>query len=228
MNFQVVKRIAILAVAGAVLAHSGKAAHATDPRPEARLRVAAIGEAITSQRPAQRDAAGTRELWQLVQETTTDQGGPVQVAADAATILTAFHASAPENTEEELAREHGLEIVRRVTLSSLDLRIVTYKLRDSSISAEILERLRADPRVSSAQANVAYRAIEPDEAKVSGSELAPNTIKQRTAGKRMPTRSASADIAGKPARPKAASERLSIRNGGPVTATAADVLAGGL
>jgi hypothetical protein len=224
MNFQVVKRIAILAVAGAVLAHSGKAAHATDPRPEARLRVAAIGEAITSQRPAQRDAAGTRELWQLVQETTTDQGGPIQVAADAAIILTAFHASAPENTEEELAREHGLEIVRRVTLSSLDLRVVTYKLRDSSISAEILERLRADPRVSS----VAYRAIEPDEAKVSGSELAPNTIKQRTAGKRMPTRAASADIAGKPARPKAASERLSMRNSGPVTATAADVLAGGL
>lgn len=227
MNFQVVKRIAILAVAAAALAHSGETAHATDPRPEARLRVAAIGEAITSQRPAQRDAAGTREFWQLVQETTTDQGGPVQVAADAATILTAFHASAPESTEEELARQHGLEIVRRVTLSSLDLRVVTYKLRDSSISAEILERLRADPRVSSAQANVAYRAIEPDEAKVSGSELAPNTIKQRTAGKRMPTRSASADSAGKPARPKAASERLSMRSG-PVTATAADVLAGGL
>ena len=227
MNFQVVKRIAILAVAAAALAHSGETAHATDPRPEARLRVAAIGEAITSQRPAQRDAAGTREFWQLVQETTTDQGGPVQVAADAATILTAFHASAPESTEEELARQHGLEIVRRVTLSSLDLRVVTYKLRDSSISAEILERLRADPRVSSAQANVAYRAIEPDEAKVSGSELAPNTIKQRTAGKRMTTRSASADIAGKPARPKAASERLSMRSG-PVTATAADVLAGGL
>ena len=224
MKFQVVKCSAILAVAAAVLAHPGKTAHATDPRPETRLRVAAIGEAVTPQR----DAAGARELWQLVQETTTDQGAPVQVAADAATILAAFHASAPESTEEELARQHGLEIVRRLTLSSLDLRVVTYKLRDGSISAEILERLRADPRVNSVQANIAYRAIEPDEAKVSESEPIRDTIKQPTVGKPMPTRSASADIAGKPARPRTASERLSMRSSNPVTATAADVLAGGL
>ena len=63
---------------------------------------------------------------------------------------------------------------------------------------------------------------------VSGSEPIRDTIKQPTVGKPMPTRSASADIAGKPARPRTASERLSMRSSNPVTATAADVLAGGL
>ncbi len=228
MKLQVIKCIASLTLAGAVQALPAKTAHATDQRPEARLRVAAIGDVATPPRPAHRDAADTRDLWRLVQNTTTDQGGPVPAAADTATILAAFQASAPESTEEELARQHGLDIVRRLTLSSLNLRVVTYKLRDSKASAEVVERLRADPRVSSAQANVAYRAFETDEAKVSRSEPPRGTVRQPAAGKRTPTGSASADAADKSPGPKAASGHISMRGSGPVTATAADVLAGGL
>ncbi|NJO22026.1 MAG: hypothetical protein HC868_02585 [Sphingomonadales bacterium] len=229
MKRQVVKHVANLAFAGTVLALLSGTAHATDPQSEGRLRVAAIGngDASMAQPPTKRDAASMRDLWQLVQNTTTDQGGPVEVAADAATILAALHASAPESAEEELAKQHGLEIVRRVTLSNLDMRIVTYKVRDSSASAEIVQRLRADPRVSSAQVNIAYSAVEPDETKVSRSEPPRDAVKQpASASKRTPTRSASADVVGQSPRPKAASERASMRN--PVRVTAADVLAGGL
>lgn len=229
MKRQVVKHVASLAFAGAVLTLLSGTAHATDLQSGGRLRVAAIGngDVPMALQPTQRNAGSTRDLWQLVQNTTTDQGGPVEIAADAATILAALHASAPESTEEELAKQHGLDIVRRVTLSSLDLRVITYKVRDSSASAEIVQRLRADPRVSSAQANVVYRAVEPDETKVSRSEPPRDAVKQpAAAGKRTPTRSASADGVRQSPGPKAASERVSMHS--PVRVTAADVLAGGL
>ncbi len=228
MKHQVPKHVVSLVAAGAILAVLGQTVDAADPQSGARVRVAAIGDAAAPRQAARGDAAGARDLWQLVQNTTAqDQGGAVQAAEHTATILAAFHASAPESTEEELARQHGLEIVRRLTLSSLDLRVVTYKLRDGSVS-EIVERLRADPRVSSAQTNVAYRGIEPDEAKVSKSEPPRDTVKQpAAAARRASTRSASANVAGQPPKSKATSAHVSMR-GGLVTATAADVLAGGL
>ncbi len=231
MKRLVVKHVASLTLAGAILGLDGGAVRATDPRSEVRLRVAAIGNGDVSvaQQTTPRNAESTRErdLWQLVQNTTTDQGVPVEVAAGAATILAALHASAPESTEEELAKQHGLEIVRRATLSTLDLRVVTYKVRGHSDSAEIVQRLRADSRVSTAQANVAYRAVEPEETKVSRSEPPRDAVKQPTsAGKRTPTRSVNANVVGQPPRPKATPERVSTRS--PVRVTAADVLAGGL
>jgi hypothetical protein len=227
MKLQVVKGVGSLAAAGTILAVLGQTVQAADPQSGTRVRVAAIGDAAAPRQAAQRDAASARDLWQLVQNTTAeDQGSPV-TTEHRATILAAFHASAPESTEEELAKQHGLEIVRRLTLSSLDLRVVTYKLRDGSVS-EIVERLRTDPRVSSAQANVAYRSIDPDEAKVSRSEPPRDAVKQPAqAPKRAPTRSASANVERQPPVPKATSEHVPMR-GGLVTATAADVLAGGL
>jgi hypothetical protein len=231
MHRQIVKRASRVAIAGAAVALLAGAAHATDPQSEGRIRVAAAGDGGMPpyQRPAQGDVG--RDIWQLVQNTATDQDSSAQVPVDAATILAAFHASAPESTEEELAKQHGLEIVRRMTLPSLNLRVVTYRARDGSNPAEVVQRLRADQRVSSAQMNVAYRAVEPDDTKVSRSEPPLNATKEAKqpapVGKRAATRSASANAAGQLPRSTAATERVSMHSG-LVRATAADVLAGGL
>ncbi|MFM9848645.1 MAG: hypothetical protein ACKVP3_15955 [Hyphomicrobiaceae bacterium] len=198
--------------------------------------MAAVGavDASLPQQPTQRDAGTTPDIWQLVQNTAPGQGETAsQGVADPATILAAFASSTPESVEEELAKQHGLEILKRVTLSSLDLRVVTYRAREGSAAvAAIVPRLRADPRVSSAQANVTYRAIEPVETEVSVAEH-PRNIGQRDAkqpvpmGKRAPARSASVDVMGQPPKSKTASERT-LMHSGRAKVTAADVLAGGL
>jgi hypothetical protein len=220
------KRVSRLALIGAALTLLASSAHATDPQSAANVRVAAVGtgDASPAQRPTRHDPESTRDIWQLVQNTATQQGGTTQSAVDPATILAAFAASTPESVEEELATQHDLEIVKRMTLSSLDLRIVTYRAREGDAVA-IVQRLRADPRVSSAQANVAYRAIEPVETdfKVSEHPRKPSV----PVTKRAPARSAGAVVVGQPPKFKTASERTSMHNGR-VKVTAADVLAGGL
>ena len=229
MNRQIIKHLSSLALAGTALVLLAGAVHAADPSPT-RVRVAAVGDDGVSpeQRPSQRDAG--RSIWQLVQNAVTEQDGSPQTPAETASILAAFHASAPESTEEEVATQHGLDIVRRMTLPSLELRVVTYRARAGSNPAEIVQRLRADQRVSSAQINVAYRAVEPDDTKVSRSEPPLNTLKEARqsapGGKRAGTRPVSADIAEQSV-PRSKSARISM-HGGPVRATAADVLAGGL
>lgn len=219
------------ALIGAALALLASSAHAADPQSVTNVRVAAVGtgDASSSQRPTRQS---THDIWQLVQNTAGGQSEAAQSAADAATILAAFAASAPESVEEDLAKQHGLEIIKRVTLSSLDLRIVTYRAREGDAAAAVVQRLRVDPRVSSAQVNVAYRAIDPVETEVSVSghprNLAQRDAKQpMPAAKRVPARSAAIEAAGQQPKPKAASERLSM-HGGSVKVTAADVLAGGL
>lgn len=228
MNLQIVKRASKRAVAvAATVALFAAASHAAGPQSNDRIRVAAVGDGNLSstKQPAQRD------IWQLVQNTATDQDNPTPPPTDPATILAAFQASTPESTEEELAKQHGLEIVRRMTLPSLDLRVVTYRARDGSNPAEVVQRLRADQRVSSAQMNVAYRAVETDDTKVSRAEPPLNAMKgakqPAPVGKRAATRSANANAAVQLPRSKAATERVSMHSG-PVRATAADVLAGGL
>lgn len=229
MNRQIIKRVS--SVAGAAFVLLAGAVHAADPQSPTRMRVAAVGDAGVSpeQRPSQRDTG--RDIWRLVQNAATEQGSSsLQTPAEPASILAAFHASAPESTEEEVAMQHGLDIVRRMTLPSLDLRVVTYRARAGSNPAEIVQRLRADQRVSSAQINVAYRAVEPDDTKVGRAEPPLNTAKEArqsaSGGKRAGTKPASTDIAEQSV-PRSKSARISM-HGGPVRATAADVLAGGL
>lgn len=234
MKLQIFRHFMGLAIAGAVLALPAGLAHATGARSEVRLRVASIGvdDEPATHRPAQRETARAHDLWQLVQYTQTDQGGPPQAEADGETILAAFHASTAESIEEELAKQHGLKIVRRMMLPSLDLRVVTYRAGDGSTSAEIVQRLRADPRVSSVQMNVAYRAVEPDDARVSQS-APPLTTSRKGAkqpapiGKRASTKLAGVDAVGQSPKPNSSPERVTTARG-PVRITAADVLAGGL
>lgn len=95
---------------------------------------------------------------------------PKQVAARAQgeedtsreSVLVSFTLSAPEGVEDEVAKEHNLELVSKLPLPTLGMRVVRYAVPDARPIATVLERLRADQRVSSAQVNVQYRQIEPN------------------------------------------------------------------
>ena len=73
------------------------------------------------------------------------------------TILVAFAFSVPESIDEDIAKEHGLELVDRTELSSLGLRVVRYRAQANSPIAPIIANLRKDQRISSTQASVEYR-----------------------------------------------------------------------
>jgi hypothetical protein len=81
---------------------------------------------------------------------------PTAADADGDTILAGFPLSAPETIEEDVAKAHKLEIVRRFALAALDKRIVVYRPNDGRSVAEAVAALKADLRVSSAQASVRY------------------------------------------------------------------------
>ena len=106
----------------------GWPAHASDLQPTAGVRLAAVSNGDTRQSPrlARRSSERTGEIWQLVQSAspTTVEGQPNE-----ATILAAFASSTPGSIDEDVAKQHDLEIVKRVMVSSLGLRIVTYRVR---------------------------------------------------------------------------------------------------
>lgn len=76
-------------------------------------------------------------------------------------ILAGFLLSTPERVEEDVAREHRLEIVGRFPLQGLGKRIVRYRIPDGRAAADVVAILRADQRVASAQANLRYRLHAP-------------------------------------------------------------------
>jgi hypothetical protein len=71
-----------------------------------------------------------------------------------------------------VAKQYGLQLVRRLTPESLNRRIVVYRIPDSRAVADVVAALKADQRVSSAQANVRYSlaAQQPPGAEVSNLE----------------------------------------------------------
>ena len=77
------------------------------------------------------------------------------------TVLVAFAASAPESSEEEVAHEHGLELVDRTELPALGMRIARYRVRGNRSMAAIIASLRTDQRVQQAQGNFQYRPAPP-------------------------------------------------------------------
>jgi hypothetical protein len=77
------------------------------------------------------------------------------------TILAGFPLATPESVEEAVAKQYGLEIVRRLTIESLNQRLVVLRLPDSRAVADVVAALKADPRISSAQINARYALPEP-------------------------------------------------------------------
>ena len=73
------------------------------------------------------------------------------------TILVALALSVPQGIDEDIAKQHGLELVDRTELPSLGLRVVRYRTQANASIAPIIANLRKDQRISSAQANAEYR-----------------------------------------------------------------------
>ena len=69
----------------------------------------------------------------------------------------AFALSVPQSIDEDIAKQHGLELVDRTELPSLGLRVVRYRAQANAPIAPIIANLRKDQRISSAQTNAEYR-----------------------------------------------------------------------
>lgn len=198
------------------------------------MKVAAVsGSDAQARQPTKRGAYEERDLWQLVQSSATPV---IEGSANEANIVAAFAESAPEGIEEEIARELDLKIVKRMVMSNLGLRVVGYRMRDTTAMSSVLERMRGDPRISSAQANVVYRQVPPPTPDAEVRTLAQPNIKpsleqqesrqQRLSGVQPPQ--------GKPRAAASAAGRSESANTSQAPAArvertaAADVLTGGL
>lgn len=137
-------------------------------------------------------------------------GAPEPESGSLDTILAGFPMSAPESLEEEVAKTHGLEIVRRFTIESLGKRIVVYRHKGDRPPADVVAALKKDQRVASAQANLRYvapaptvrqsRAPDEDAADAAAKQAASKT-KARTPQKKVAARASGRQeaIAAKPA-----------------------------
>jgi hypothetical protein len=176
-----------------------------------RCRLVAICITLMTFGPAYSPPANAEEAEQIAAKTEIDDGTSQE------SVLVSFTLSAPDGVEAEIAKEHNLELVSKLPLPTLGIRVVRYAVPDSRPIAAVLARLRADQRVSSAQVNVQYRQIEPDvpEAVVGSVPSQPNIGPRKSAARKSVVRR-EAPVFG-PRRP-VRSARISV----------GDVLAGGL
>ena len=102
---------------------------------------------------ASKDRAGEKRVpdWLLVQSV------PLVGAPGEDLVLVEVLESVPESVEERIAREHGLQLVTRLTVGGPGRRIVVYRAFDGRSPAEVVAALKRDQRVSSAQTNAVYR-----------------------------------------------------------------------
>ena len=138
------------------------------PQPASATRIAAIGSKAPAAEQAARPAftipafppadieTDLRLLLAQSEPASADDG---KLRDD--TILVAFATTAPENAEEEVAKEHGLELVDRTELSALGMRIARYRIRDNRPIAAVVALLRTDQRVRQAPGNFEYRPVPP-------------------------------------------------------------------
>lgn len=204
-------------------------ASASDVQATAPVRLAAIGS--PSSPSAQHRPQRPIDVLQLVQAQAPNG---IEGLASEDLIIVAVDASKPESLDEEIAREHKLEIVGRLVMSSVGLRVISYRPADAQPTDKLIERLRADSRITSAQENVAYQAIAPATTpdrltSVKPPETRSGKVEHGTRRKSaVPGESggtAAPSIASKPETPVRPSRRPSVQVGRLV---AADVLAGGL
>jgi hypothetical protein len=102
-------------------------------------------------RPA---AAGHLDLGVLLIQNGRLAAADVVNADD--TILVALALSTPTSVDEDVARQHGLELVDRTELPELGLRIVRLRAPDGRAIDPILAGLRNDQRIRTAQRNLQY------------------------------------------------------------------------
>lgn len=156
---------------------------------------------------------------------------PIDGAASGQTreelIIVAVDASSPEIVDEEIAQTYKLQVVRRLVMSAMGLRIISYSVAGGQPVAEVIARLRADSRITSAQVNVVYRPVPPVEAGGRLTSIVPEPRPDGISRKRQrPTEPRlSSEVVGGRAAPKQGAAKIGEA---PPIRIAADVLAGGL
>jgi hypothetical protein len=140
--------------------------------PEVPLVVAAFGSGdAASKSPRSRHADEGIELdWLLAQHMS-----PTASEENGATVIAIFRSLTPQGVEEEVAKAHKLEFVRRLDTSLTDGRVALYRITDGRAAAEVVAALNGDVRVSAAHENVRYSLPPqvPAPAAVSGAKPSP-------------------------------------------------------
>lgn len=72
-------------------------------------------------------------------------------------LLGIVPAAAPLGLAYDLARDHGLELIREWPLATLGERCIEFAIGDQRLAAEYLDRLARDPRVAAAQVSEWHR-----------------------------------------------------------------------
>jgi hypothetical protein len=105
-----------------------------------------------------RDAIPDLDLRVLLARTSS-----VKTDAQAAddSILVALALTVPQSTDEDIARQYGLELIDRTELPELGLRIVQFRLPADRAIALVLAELRTDQRIRRAQRNSRYEPLPP-------------------------------------------------------------------
>jgi hypothetical protein len=176
-----------------------------------RCTLAAFCIAVAACGAAHGPAAHAEEAERIAAKTDIDEGTSRE------SVLVSFTLTAPDGVEAEIASEHNLELVSKLPLPTLGIRVVRYHIPDSRPISAVIARLRADQRVSSAQVNVQYRQLEPivPDTVVGSLPSSPEVGPRKSAARKsLVRREASAAGDRRPARPA----RIAV----------GDILAGGL
>lgn len=72
------------------------------------------------------------------------------------TILVAIVLAVPQSVDEDIAKQHGLELLERTELPDLNLRIVQFRVLGDRSTERVLADLRNDQRIRRAQQNAQY------------------------------------------------------------------------
>ena len=91
--------------------------------------------------------------WVLAQLTPADGTSQGEM------VLAIFAASTPAHVEEEVAKAHKLEFVKRLSAGTAEKRIVLFRITDGRSAADVVAALERDARVSKAQPNVRYALV---------------------------------------------------------------------
>lgn len=86
-------------------------------------------------------------------------------------ILVTLPTSAPPTIEDDVARDYGLALLGRFTMTLLDARIVRYRIPDGRTIAAVVAALQADPRVRDPQPNYLFYRVQAEAPRVQASEL---------------------------------------------------------
>ena len=150
--------------------------------------------------------------------------GAPMAAANQGIIITQLAPKAPEGSEDEVGEVHGLELLDWRTLASLEMRIARYRVPRSKPVQSVLEQLRKDHRVISAEVSVQY--AHPSSPSKDEDEAAVASVPAQASG----GQTASAERPAQPPRTAGRDRVASVPVPAPAprrTDTAGDTLAGG-